>query len=235
MTAPQLSQPIGGARAPVATATERDSRRGRSNLLQQIGFYVLIVLFIIFCLAPFIWTLDTSLKGPGTIFTTPVQYLPNPLDLGNYNKIFHLSRFTRSLLNSLIVASCATAISLLIGAVCAYALARLQFPGKNFILALVLAIAMFPGIAIIGPLFRQFNCMASDEQLPGADPAKCHLHATLVHLDAQCLLPRTAAGVGRVRPRGRLHADADLREDRRTARGTGCLHRRHSALHSGVE
>jgi multiple sugar transport system permease protein len=55
------------------------------------------------------------------------------------------------------VASAATAISLLIGSVCAYALARLQFPGKNLILALVLGIAMFPGIAIIGPLFRQFN------------------------------------------------------------------------------
>ncbi len=158
MTAPQLSKPLEGVgtSAPRVT-TVAQTRRGRSNGLQEAIFYVLVALFIIFCLAPFIWTLDTSLKGDNTIFTVPVQYLPNPIDFANYNKIFHLSRFTHSLLNSLIVASAATVISLFIGSVCAYALARLQFPGKNVILALVLGIAMFPGIAIIGPLFRQFN------------------------------------------------------------------------------
>jgi multiple sugar transport system permease protein len=48
-------------------------------------------------------------------------------------------------------------ISLVIGSLCAYAIARLNFPFKNLLLTLVLAIAIFPGIAIIGPLFRQFN------------------------------------------------------------------------------
>ncbi len=158
MTAPQLSQPLGsGGGTPPSLKSVVRKKRGRSNGLQQAVFYVLVALFIIFCLAPFLWTLDTSLKGDDTIFTVPVHYIPNPIDFANYNKIFHLSRFTHSLINSLIVASAATAISLLIGSICAYALARLQFPGKNFILALVLGIAMFPGIAIIGPLFRQFN------------------------------------------------------------------------------
>lgn len=158
MTAPQLTQPLerSDAAALGAQSTGR-RRRGRSSGLQQAVFYLLVALFIIFCLAPFIWTLDTSLKGENTIFTVPIQYIPAPIDFANYDKIFHLSRFTHSLVNSLIVASAATAISLLIGSVCAYALARLHFPGKNFILALVLGIAMFPGIAIIGPLFRQFN------------------------------------------------------------------------------
>ena len=68
-----------------------------------------------------------------------------------------MDRFRWALLNSAIVASSATAISLVIGSLCAYAIARLNFPFKNLLLALVLAIAMFPGIAIIGPLFRQFN------------------------------------------------------------------------------
>ena len=83
--------------------------------------------------------------------------MPKPPDLVNYREIFQLERFRWALINSTIVASSATAISLVIGALCAYAIARLNFPFKNLLLALVLAIAMFPGIAIIGPLFRQFN------------------------------------------------------------------------------
>jgi len=140
-----------------AHPTAASTRRKRSELFGGIGFYAFVVGFVVFCLAPFIWTFLTSLKGPTTIYETPIKYLPNPPDLINYQQIFALDRFRWALLNSVIVASSATAISLAIGAICAYAVARLNFPGKNFLLALVLAIAMFPGIAIIGPLFRQFS------------------------------------------------------------------------------
>lgn len=99
----------------------------------------------------------TSLKTNTQMYASPIVYWPNPINLVHYEQIFGLQRFTRSLLNSAIVASASTLISLLIGSVCAYALARLAFPGKNLILSLVLAVAMFPGIAIIGPLFLQFR------------------------------------------------------------------------------
>jgi multiple sugar transport system permease protein len=138
---------------PSATA----ARRARARMYGGLGFYVFVIGFVIFCLAPFVWTFLTSLKGPTTIYDVPITYLPSPPDLVNYRDIFALERFRWALLNSVIVASSATVISLLIGAFCAYAIARLSFPGKNLLLALVLAIAMFPGIAIIGPLFRQFN------------------------------------------------------------------------------
>src|ERR671933_2165203 len=128
-----------------------------AKLYEGIGFYTFVVVFVVFCLAPFVWTFLTSLKGPTTIYEVPIRYLPTPPDLVNYRQLLGLDRFRWAPLNSAIVASCATAISLVIGALCAYAIARLNFPGKNFLLALVLAIAMFPGIAIIGPLFRQFN------------------------------------------------------------------------------
>ena len=140
-----------------ALPTSEATRRARARMLEGIGFYTFVVGFVVFCLAPFIWTFLTSLKGPTTIYDVPIRYLPTPPDLVNYLEIFGLERFRWALLNSVIVASSATAISLLIGALCAYAIARLDFPGKNILLALVLAIAMFPGIAIIGPLFRQFS------------------------------------------------------------------------------
>jgi multiple sugar transport system permease protein len=139
------------------TATAHTAQRHRRALLSRTGFYIFIALFVIFCLAPFIWTLLTSFKGSTTIYNVPITYLPNPFDLVNYVQIFQLERFRWSLLNSALVATSATAVSLTIGSFCAYAIARLDFPGKNFLLALVLGISMFPGIAIIGPLFRQFN------------------------------------------------------------------------------
>lgn len=129
----------------------------RSLLLRSFGFYSFITLFVVFCLAPFVWTFLTAFKGTTTIYNVPIDYLPNPPDLSNYRDIFKLERFRWSLLNSAIVATSATVISLTIGSFCAYAVARLDFPGKNFLLALVLAISMFPGIAIIGPLYRQFT------------------------------------------------------------------------------
>ncbi len=150
--------------APAKNLTARESaaithtaQRHRIAVLKQTGFYLFIALFVVFCLAPFIWTLLTSFKGGSTIYNVPISYLPNPVDLVNYSQIFQLERFRWSLLNSAIVATSATAISLSIGSFCAYAVARLDFPGKNFLLAVVLGISMFPGIAIIGPLFRQFN------------------------------------------------------------------------------
>lgn len=155
MTAPQIAQPL-----PATTRTTRRARvegGTRTTAPKQVTFYVLIALFVVFCLSPFVWTLITSLKSEAGIFSVPIRYLPEPFTLEQYAKIFSLERFNRALLNSAIVASSATAISLVVGSISAYALARLNFPGKNFILALVLTIAMFPGIVIVGPLYQQFS------------------------------------------------------------------------------
>lgn len=135
----------------------RPRRRTWATAWHGAGFTLLIAVIVAGCLAPFIWTLLTSLKTDAQMYATPIEYWPHPFNLLHYQQIFELQRFTRSLLNSAIVASSSTIISLLIGSVCAYALARLEFPGKHFILSLVLAVAMFPGIAIVGPLFRQFR------------------------------------------------------------------------------
>jgi len=138
-------------------ADAHHAARRRSMLMKNFGFYAFISVFVVFCLAPFVWTLISAFKGTTTIYNVPISYLPNPPVLSNFQQIFALERFRWSLLNSAIIATSATVISLTIGSFCAYAVARLDFPGKNFLLALVLAISMFPGIAIIGPLFQTFN------------------------------------------------------------------------------
>ncbi len=133
--------------------TRRRWRHGTS----EGAFWLLIVLIVLFCTLPFVWTVITSLKTLSEIYASPATYLPHALTLDHWEEVLTLTRFTRSLLNSAIVASSATVISLLVGSTCAYAIARLQFPGKNVVLAVVLAVAMFPGIAILSPLYLLFR------------------------------------------------------------------------------
>lgn len=71
----------------------------------------------------------------------------------NYHRVFTQNPFARYLLNSALVAAITTAICLLLGSACAYALARLRFPFRDAILSLVLAVSMFPPIAVVSPLF----------------------------------------------------------------------------------
>jgi multiple sugar transport system permease protein len=143
----------------MATITTTTTLRPARNRIDwwRIGFWTLVALITIGCLLPFAWAVITSLKSNTEVYRSPASYFPTPPDLTQWEKVLTLPRFTRALLNSTIIASSATAISLLVGSVCAYALARLQFPGKNLVLTLVLAVAMFPGIAIVSPLYIQFR------------------------------------------------------------------------------
>lgn len=154
MAAPANSLAAAPAR-PASAARQRPRRLGAT--INRILFYFFVALFVVFCVAPFVWTLITSLKSNSAIYQSPTSYLPHPVDFANWEKVLTLQRFTHSLLNSAIVATSATALSLFIGSICAYALARLRFPGKNLVLAVILAVAMFPGISIVSPLYLQFR------------------------------------------------------------------------------
>ncbi len=123
---------------------------------RRVGFYLFVAAFVAFCLAPFVWLAITSLKLPTDLYLIPPKLLPIPLDASNYVTIWQGRPFLQNILNSVVVASSATAISLLVGSLCAYALARLRFWGKDLILTMVLAVSMFPGIAIVSPLYLFF-------------------------------------------------------------------------------
>jgi len=153
MIAPARAEPVAAAKPPPARVRRPRARR----IVRGTPFALLVAALVLYCLLPFLWTIITSLKSLEAIYRSPTTYLPHPVDLSNWRAVLTLSRFTHALLNSAIVASSATALSLAIGSVCAYALARLRFPGKNLVLTLVLAVAMFPGIAIISPLYLQFS------------------------------------------------------------------------------
>ncbi len=107
---------------------------------------------VVFCLFPFYWLINISLKTGADLSSADVVP-PNP-SLDNYSSIFQNSSFMRALGNSAIVSLTTTLIGVVVGSFAAYALARLKMRFKFPLLALVLSITTFPQIAIAAPLFR---------------------------------------------------------------------------------
>jgi trehalose/maltose transport system permease protein len=124
-------------------------RRSRgASILLWIG----VVLTLIFCLFPFYWIINTSLKTGAELSSG--RLFPAHPSLDNYSSIFRNGDFTTALRTSAIDAGAATLIALVIGSFAGYALARLRFPRKFLILAIMLSISTFPPIAIAAPVFK---------------------------------------------------------------------------------
>jgi multiple sugar transport system permease protein len=136
-------------RAKQATAREPRAVRRHGR---QILLWLAVVLIMLFCLFPFYWLINVSLKTGADLSTSSL--LPPHPTLKNYSSIFRNSDFTNALKNSAIIAFTTTAIALTIGSFAAYALARLRFPLKFLLLAVILSISTFPPIAIAAPVFK---------------------------------------------------------------------------------
>src|SRR5829696_10132964 len=142
-------------RAETRAKTKKKAPKAQGGTPWWMWFAVAAI--VIFCLFPFYWLINLSLKTGADLGDSSL-FPPNPT-LDNYESIFNNSDFTRSLLNSAIISLTTTALALIVGSFCAYALARLRFRGKFVILALVLSITTFPAIAIAAPLFRLWSNM----------------------------------------------------------------------------
>ena len=110
---------------------------------------------IVFAMFPVFWILMLSLKDPTTLGDG--RLWPAKFSWENYKGIFNQSVFTDALRNSIGIALIATFIAVILASAAAYAIARLDFPGKTAILTAALAIAMFPPISIVGPLYNMWR------------------------------------------------------------------------------
>ncbi len=120
--------------------------------LPQLGMLAIVV----YCLAPFYWMTVTAFREPNDQFEKTL--LPTNWSVESFLAVFDPSvGFQWALMNSLIVAGTTTLLTLVIGISTAYALARLEFRGKNVVLGLVIATSMFPGISLIVPLLKLFT------------------------------------------------------------------------------
>lgn len=125
---------------------------GRSRL-GAYGFYTLVVLVIVYSLAPYVWTVFTSFKTERELYQFPVTYVPRRPTIDNYVQVFTQNPFGRFLLNSTVVSVTSTVICLVLAALAAYAFARLNFPRSRVLLIAVLIVAMVPLITVIVPLY----------------------------------------------------------------------------------
>jgi multiple sugar transport system permease protein len=125
------------------------------NWLRPLLMWLAVVAIIIFCLFPFYWLVNVSLKTGSDLAQADV-FPPNPT-LDNYDSIFKNDNFTSALKNSVIITVVTTVLALIVGSFAAYALARLRFPRKFLLLAVILSISTFPPIAIAAPIFQIWN------------------------------------------------------------------------------
>ena len=117
-------------------------------------------------LFPLYWALKSSLGHEADLFQLPTL-LPRELVLDHYRALFDERSFWVPIRNSLVVALTTTALCVTLGSMAAYALARLRFPGKTPVLAFILAVAMFPQISIVSPLYLLLREVGLINTYPG--------------------------------------------------------------------
>ncbi len=132
---------------------------------QKTGWATANTVIIILALIPVLWIVSLSFKDPTTL--TSATFWPKKWTLQNYRGIFQTSEFTRALINSIGIALISTFIAVLFASMAAYAVARLDFPGKSVLIGMSLLIAMFPAISLVTPLFNIERTLRLFDTWPG--------------------------------------------------------------------
>lgn len=131
------------------------------------GTFVGFVLILVWCLLPVAWIISLSFKSADETGVGSPQFLPKDPTLQNYRDILSNPDFTAALRNSFGISLIATFLSVIFATLAAYAIARLEFRGKRLVLSLALAIAMFPVVSLVGPLFDMWRTIHLFNTWPG--------------------------------------------------------------------
>jgi trehalose/maltose transport system permease protein len=137
------------------------------RIVQDVAFYILIFLIAIYILFPFYWALNTALKSPAETIQVPATYFPQRPTLENFRIIFQNRDLIRSLLSSVVVAATTTLLSLFVGSFAAFALGKLRFRFRRFVLYVILAMTTFPAGSLLAGLFSLYLAVRQfDKSLP---------------------------------------------------------------------
>jgi multiple sugar transport system permease protein len=127
------------------------------HLRSRLGWGIAGLLIVVYTLLPVLWIVSLSFKQGDDINNK--KFLPTKWSLDNYRTVFDTDLFTSALRNSIGISLIATVVSVTLATFAAYAIARLEFRGKRLVLSAALAIAMFPTIALVGPLFDMWRSL----------------------------------------------------------------------------
>jgi multiple sugar transport system permease protein len=131
----------------------------------KVGLIVASLVIVVYTLFPVVWIISLSLKKPSDINNQ--KFWPTKVTFDNYRTVFDSPLFTSALRNSIGIALISTFISVVLATLAAYAIARLDFPGKKLVLTSALAIAIFPAISIVTPLFNLWRIIGLYDTWPG--------------------------------------------------------------------
>lgn len=134
-------------------------------LLARVGFWLLVLAIGFQALFPFYYAVVTSLRSGSALFT--VAWLPETFDVSNYAAVFENQPFGRNILNSILVAAGVVTASLGLAATAAYAFGRLAFRGRGLLLLTILAVSMFPQVAVLSGMFELIRLFGLYNSLPG--------------------------------------------------------------------
>ncbi|MDQ2627580.1 MAG: carbohydrate ABC transporter permease [Actinomycetota bacterium] len=132
---------------------------------RRAAWLIIDVAVVVYALVPVLWILSLSLKPTSTV--KDGKLIPSSVTLDNYRGIFAGDVFGSALLNSLGIGLITTVIAVVIGAMAAYAVARLDFPGKRLLVGAALLIAMFPQISLVTPIFNIERAIGLFDTWPG--------------------------------------------------------------------
>lgn len=145
--------------------TSRQARRQGEPLKAHRRFrwasvrdYVLAIVIVIWCLLPFYWMLATAFRPVGDTFETTLWPVHPTMD--NFTTALSTemgNHLGRALVNSLIIGTVTTLVALLVGTFASYALARMEFKFKGILMGVILGASMFPGVALLTPMFQFFT------------------------------------------------------------------------------
>ena len=124
---------------------------------QRLGWGFANIIVVLIAAIPVLWLVSLSFKDPSTL--ADGSFYPHKWTTANYRGIFNQPLFTHALVNSIGIAIISTILGVALGAMAAYAIARLDFPGKRLLVASALLIAMFPAISLVNPMFNLWRTL----------------------------------------------------------------------------
>ena len=141
--------------------------------MKKLGTAVGVLVILVWCLLPVVWIISLSFKSEESVTTGNPGFWPSDGTFAgwdNYDKVLTddlYDYFPRAIINSIGISLIATLLSVIVATLAAYAIARLEFKGKKLVLSMALAIAMFPVVSLIGPLFDMWRTFGIYDTWPG--------------------------------------------------------------------
>lgn len=145
------------ATAPETQRIAKDRRQGRAvpweRLLLSSAAYLVVGIFVVISLTPFVWMLSTALKEGPEILVMPPYLIPKRLAWENFAAVMEKAPFVRFFFNSLVQGVIATFTTVMVAAMMGYVFAKYRFRGRDVLFVMVLSSLMLPEIVRIIPVY----------------------------------------------------------------------------------